>query len=63
MCVRDLYSKLKQILSQPNTERIFDISDTELLDLHASIDEKFEVFLTDNLVTDTVFNDATAHRT
>jgi hypothetical protein len=28
MCVRDLYKKVKEILSQPNTERIFDITDT-----------------------------------
>jgi hypothetical protein len=34
MCVRDLYKKVKEILSQPNTERIFDITDTQLLDLH-----------------------------
>jgi hypothetical protein len=26
--VRDLYKKVKEILSQPNTERIFDITDT-----------------------------------
>jgi len=34
MCVRDLYKKVKEILSYPNTERIFDITDTQLLDLH-----------------------------
>ena len=34
MCVRDLYKKVKEILSQQNTERIFDITDTQLLDLH-----------------------------
>jgi hypothetical protein len=28
MSVRDLYKKVKEILSQPNTERIFDITDT-----------------------------------
>lgn len=63
MCVRDLYKKIKEILSQPNTERIFDISDTELLSLHSSIDEKFEIVLTDNPVTEMAFNDATAMRT
>ena len=59
MCVRDLYLKIKQLLSQPNTERVFDITDTQLLDLHKSIDEKFEVLLTHNPVTDHIFNDAT----
>lgn len=63
MCVRDLYKKIKEILSQPNTERIFDITDTQLLDLHDSIDEKFEVLLTNNPYTDHIFNDATALRT
>jgi hypothetical protein len=63
MCVRDLYKKIKEILSQPNTERLFDITDTQLLDLHKSIDEKFEVLLTDNPYTDHIFNDATAQRT
>ena len=63
MCVRDLYKKIKEILSQPNTERIFDITDTQLLDLHNSIDEKFEVLLTHNPYTDHIFNDATAART
>ena len=63
MCVRDLYKKIKEILSQPNTERIFDITDTQLLDLHDSIDEKFEVLLTHNPYTDLIFNDATAART
>lgn len=63
MCVRDLYKKIKEILSQPNTERMFDITDTQLLDLHESIDEKFEVLLTHNPYTDHIFNDATAART
>ena len=63
MCVRDLYKKIKELLSQPNTERVFDITDTQLLDLHQSIDEKFEVLLTHNPVTDHIFNDATAQRT
>lgn len=60
MCVRDLYRKIKELLSQPNTERVFDITDTQLLALHQSIDEKFEILLTNNLMTDQIFNDATA---
>ena len=63
MCVRDLYKKIKEILSQPNTERLFDITDTQLLDLHESIDEKFELLLTHNPYTDHIFNDATAIKT
>ena len=62
MCVRDLYKKIKEILTQPNTERTFDITDTQLLELHDSIDEKFELLLTHNFYTDLVFNDATALR-
>ena len=26
--VRDLYKKVKEVLTQPNTERLFDITDT-----------------------------------
>lgn len=63
MCVRDLYKKIKEILSQPNTERIFDITDTQLLELHESIDEKFEMVLTNNPLTESIFNDATAAKT
>jgi hypothetical protein len=63
MSVRDLYKKIKEILSQPNTERMFDITDTQLLELHDSIDEKFEWLLTDNELTDRIFNDATAIKT
>lgn len=63
MCVRDLYKKIKEVLSQPNTERLFDITDTQLLDLHRSLDEKFELLLTHNPMTDRIFEDATASRT
>ena len=42
MSVRDLYKKIKEVLSQENTERIFQITDTQLLDLHEQIDQKFE---------------------
>ncbi len=61
--VRDLYKKIKEILAQPNTERIFDITDSQLLELHDSIDEKFELLLTDNDLTDRIFNDATTQKT
>ena len=53
MSVRDLYKKIKEVLSQENTERIFCLTDTnQLLELHDYIDEKFELLLTDNSVTD-----------
>lgn len=61
--VRDLYKKVKEILTQPNTERLFDITDTQLLELHDSIDEKFEWLLTDNELTERIFNDATSQKT
>lgn len=57
--MRDLYKKIKEILSQPNTERNFDITDTQLLELHDFIDETFELLLTDNDLTERIFNDAT----
>ena len=38
MSVRDLYKKIKEVLSQENTERIFQITDTQLLELHEQID-------------------------
>ena len=61
--MRDLYKKIKEILSQENTERIFKITDNQLLKLHADIDAKFESMLTDNAETDEVFNKATAEKT
>ena len=63
MSVRDLYKKIKEVLSQENTERIFKITDTQLLDLHEQIDRKFEAMLTDNLETDEIFNRATVEKT
>ena len=63
MSVRDLYKKIKEVLSQENTERIFKITDTQLLDLHEQIDQKFEAMLTDNLETDEIFNRATVEKT
>lgn len=51
--VRDLYKKIKELLSQENTERIFGLSDTnQLLEVHDYIDETFEILLTDNVITD-----------
>lgn len=61
--VRDLYKKIKEVLSQPNTERKFDITDNQLLELHDFLDEAFEMLLTNNDVTEKVFNDATANKT
>jgi hypothetical protein len=61
--VRDLYKKIKEILSQENTERIFKITDTQLLKLHEQIDAKFESLLTDNQETDDIFHRATAEKT
>jgi len=53
ICVRDLYKKIKEILSRENTERTFDFLDTnQLLELHDYIDECFEMILTDNKFTD-----------
>lgn len=63
MSVRDLYKKIKEVLSQENTERIFKITDTQLLKLHEQIDRKFEAMLTDNLETDEIFNRATIEKT
>lgn len=40
--VRDLYKRIKEILSQNSTERIFRITDDQLLKLHSDIDAKFE---------------------
>lgn len=42
LSVRDLYQKLKHILSQENVERIFGITDSQLLNLHDTIDKRFE---------------------
>ena len=57
--VRDLYKKIKELLSQENTERIFGLSDTnQLLEVHDYIDETFEILLTDNVITDQIFKDA-----
>ena len=39
---------------------MFDITDTQLLELHDFIDETFEMLLTDNDLTDRIFNDATS---
>lgn len=64
MSVRDLYKKIKEILSRENTERIFGFSDTnQLLELHDFLDDTFELLLTDNVVTDQIFKDATKKRT
>ena len=60
--VRDLYKKIKEVLSQENTERIFQITDTQLLELHEQIDHKFEQMLTDNLETDDIFDRATIEK-
>ena len=63
MCVRDLYKKIKEILSQDNAERIFGFNDTnQLLDLHDYLDQQFDLVLTDNQFTDDVFKDATKKR-
>jgi hypothetical protein len=54
--VRDLYKKVKLVLSQENSERIFGLKDTKLLlDLHSNIDKKFDAMLTNNLETDQLF--------
>jgi len=52
---RDLYRKLKQILSQDNAERLFGITDTQLLNLHETLDRRFELMVTDNTETDEIF--------
>lgn len=63
MSVRDLYKKIKEILSQENTERIFGLVDTnQLLELHDFLDEKFELLLTDNKHSDQIFKDAFRRR-
>jgi len=43
---------LKQILSQENAERLFGITDIQLLDLHDTIDRRFEQMVSDSLETD-----------
>ena len=63
LCVRDLYKKIKEVLSQENTERTFGFKDTnQLLEIHDYLDEQFDLALTDNLVTDQIFADATKRR-
>ena len=62
MSVRDLYKKIKTVLSQENTERLFQITDQQLLYLHEQIDEQYEAILTDNLDTDFIFKSATSDR-
>jgi len=52
---RDLYQKLKKILSQDNAERLFGITDTQLLNLHEILDKRFELMVTDNTETDDIF--------
>jgi hypothetical protein len=52
---RDLYQKLKKILSQDNAERLFGITDTQLLNLHETLDKRFELMVTDNTETDEIF--------
>lgn len=61
--VRDLYKRIKEILCQENTERIFKITDSQLLKLHSDIDAMFESMLTDNPETDDLFNRATQEKT
>ena len=63
MCLRDLYKKIKELLSHENTERIYGFDNTnQLLELHDFLDETFELLLTDNVVTDQIFKDATKRR-
>ncbi len=57
-CIQLLYKKVKEVLSRDNTERFFDISDMQLLELHDFIDETFEMLLTDNETTTKVFDSA-----
>ena len=52
---RDLYLKIKHILSQENAERLFGITDTQLLQLHQTLDKRFELMVTDNGETDEFF--------
>ena len=52
---RDLYRKLKHILSQENAERLFGITDTQLLNIHDTLDRRFELMVTDNPETDEIF--------
>jgi hypothetical protein len=54
LSVRDLYQKIKSILSQENAERMFGITDSELLDLHDLIDRRFEQMVTDTHETDEI---------
>ena len=53
--VRDLYRKVKEVLSQDNCERLFNITDAELLNLHETLDKKFEMLVTDNYETNEIF--------
>ena len=54
LSVRDLYQKIKSILSQENAERMFGITDSELLDLHDLIDRRFQQMVTDTHETDEI---------
>lgn len=48
-CVRDLYKRIKEIMTCENAERVFGLQDTaQLLEIHEYLDEMFEIVLTDN---------------
>jgi len=63
LCLRDLYKRIKEIISQDNAEKVFDLQNTnQLLDLHLYIDEMFEACLTDNHLTDRIFRESYAKK-
>lgn len=58
-CVRDLYKRIKEILSCENAERVFGLADTaQLLEVHEFLDEMYEIVLTDNAFSNTIFKEA-----
>lgn len=58
-CVRDLYKRIKEIISCENAERVFGLTDTaQLLEIHEYLDEMFEIVVTDNALSNTIFREA-----
>ena len=58
-CVRDLYKRIKEIMSCDNAERVFGLADTaQLLEVHEFLDEMYEIILTDNHVSRSIFTEA-----
>ena len=57
--MRDLYKRIKEVLSCDNAERVYGLADTaQLLEIHEFLDESYEILLTDNAISTTIFKEA-----